>query len=70
VRVVEVEPGPGFDVFTNRVHSIIEERLSRPESGGRLCGAAQDEWPVPVYETRMALASQDSRQILHLLHLR
>jgi pyruvate,water dikinase len=25
LRVVEVEPGPGFDVFTNRVHGIIEE---------------------------------------------
>ena len=26
LSVVEVEPGPGFDVFTNRVHGIIEER--------------------------------------------
>lgn len=26
LSIVEVEPGPGFDVFTNRVHSIIEER--------------------------------------------
>ncbi len=26
LRVVEVEPGPGFDVFTNTVHGIIEEK--------------------------------------------
>jgi pyruvate,water dikinase len=26
LSVIEVEPGPGFDVFTNRVHSIIEEK--------------------------------------------
>jgi pyruvate,water dikinase len=25
LRVVEVEPSPGFDVFTNKVHSVIEE---------------------------------------------
>ncbi len=25
LSIVEVEPGPGFDVFTNRVHGIIEE---------------------------------------------
>ena len=26
LRVVEVEAAPGFDVFTNKVHSVIEER--------------------------------------------
>ncbi len=26
LSVVEVEPGPGFDVFTNKVHGIIEEK--------------------------------------------
>jgi hypothetical protein len=70
VRVVEVEPGPGFDVFTNRIHGVIQERRPGLWSLSRLFGTEAEEGSVSVYETMMALASQDSRQILHLLHLR